>query len=214
MIPLRDHNHTDQVPILTYTLIGVNVIIFAYMSSLPLYELEYFISQYALVPAAITQGSQWHTFITAMFLHGGWMHLLGNMWFLHIFGDNIEANLGKAAFLILYLLCGTLGSAAQIIIHTESVIPNLGASGAIAGVLGAYLVFFPRAQIDTLVPFGLMTRIITMPAIYMLGYWILFQVIFGLGSVPEAQANVGGVAYFAHIGGFVAGFGSAKFLQR
>lgn len=214
MIPLRDHNPSHETPTVTYGLIAINVLVFLYMTSLPADALNEFIYQFALIPALVWNGEQMYTYLTSMFLHGGFMHILGNMWFLYIFGDNIESHFGKVPFLLLYITCGMAGSFAQVLLHTASIVPNLGASGAIAGILGAYLVFFPHARIETLVPFGFYSRIIILPAYYMLGYWIFFQILFGISSVPSAQADIGGVAYFAHIGGFVAGYGVAKYMQH
>lgn len=214
MIPLRDHNPSHETPIITYILILLNVLVFLYMSLLPDSELNGFVYQYALIPSLVWKGEQMPSYLTSLFLHGGFLHLLGNMWFLYIFGDNIEARFGRFQFLLLYLACGIAGSFTQVLLHTSSIVPNLGASGAIAGVLGSYLVFFPNARIETLVPFGFYSQIIIIPAYYMLGYWIAFQILFGISSVPSAQANMGGVAYFAHIGGFVTGYLFSKYLQK
>lgn len=202
MLPLRDHNKTVNFPFVTIVFILLNVLGF-YLEITSL-DFENFIYAHALVPAQVnfSEPSTWFPFLTSMFMHGGWLHIISNMWFLWIFGNNVEDVLGKVKYIILYLLSGIAGSLAQFIINPESNIPMLGASGAIAGVLGSYLVMFPRHKIDTLVPFFGFLQVVSIPAMVMIGYWIILQVLSGVGSFG-AQ---GGVAYFAHIGGFVAGW--------
>lgn len=201
MIPIRDHNPSATFPIVTYCLLALNVLVFfAYFPGATQESIFQFFTAFALVPAEIMAGDSYFTFITAMFLHGSWMHLLGNMLFLYIFGDNLEDRFGRVKFLIFYLLSGIVASAAQIFSNPDSIIPNVGASGAIAGVMGAYLFLFPRAKVDVIIPQGF--TIITIPAFYMLGYWFLMQLILGTQSLGYKG---GGVAYWAHAGGFLAG---------
>ncbi len=203
MIPIRDHNPSGKTPYLTYGLIGVNVAVFVIMLSLGETGLNDFVQRYALIPADVVHGRSLETLLTAMFLHGGWMHLIGNMLFLNIFGDNLEDRFGRLRFLGFYLLAGLAGSALQIAVDPGSTVPNLGASGAIAGVMGGYLVLFPRERIDVLWGFGFYGGIQSVPASTMLIYWIIFQFISGFGSLGIAG---GGVAYFAHLGGFACGY--------
>lgn len=210
MIPIKTENYSDDAPIVNYMLIAVNVVIFLYMTTLITPQLYIFFDQYSLIPALVTQGQNLKTFITAMFLHGDWMHLIGNMWFLHIFGNNVEAHFGKVKYILFYVICGVLGSAAQIAIDPTSTIYNLGASGAISGVLGAYLVYFPHARVEIIVPFSMYGNRGIIPAHTMLWYWIFYQFLFGFGSLGSSG---GGVAFFAHIGGFFAGYGIARWLQ-
>jgi membrane associated rhomboid family serine protease len=190
------------MPVVTVGLIVLNVAFF-------LVELnggDAFIRQWSFIPARFGQNpaGDAHTIITAMFMHGGWLHLGGNMLYLWIFGDNVEDEFGPIKFLIFYLACGIAATLAQYLVFPNSRIPNVGASGAIAGVLGGYLLLFPQARVNVLL-FG---RIVAMPAIAVLGLWIVLQVFSGVGSVAAtAQTEeTGGVAYMAHIGGFVAGF--------
>lgn len=202
MIPIRDHTPSGRIPFVTYGLIGVNVAVFMFMLFLGQPRLDDFIARFALIPSDIVHGKHLLTLLTAMFLHGGWMHLIGNMLFLNIFGDNVEDRYGHVRFLFFYLLAGLAGSALQILASPHSTTPNLGASGAIAGIMGAYLVLFPRERIDVLWSFGFF-GVSTVPASAMLIYWILFQFIAGAGSFASLA---GGVAYFAHIGGFAFGY--------
>lgn len=201
MIPIRDHNPSGKTPFVTYGLILANVAIFGYMLLLGS-EADAFVDRYALIPNEVIHGRDLMTLLTAMFLHGGFGHIIGNLLFLNIFGDNLEEHFGHLRFLIFYLGAGLAGSALQIAIDPSSTIPNLGASGAIAGVMGGYLVLFPHARVDILWSFGFF-GVSTVPASAMLVYWILFQFLFGFGSLGVGQ---GGVAYFAHIGGFAFGY--------
>jgi len=208
MIPLRDHNPSGRTPYVTYGLIAVNVAVFAYMLIIG-DQADAFVGRFAFVPAEIVSGKNLETLVTAMFLHGGFLHIIGNMLFLNIFGDNLEDRFGHLRFLGFYLLAGLAGSALQIAIDPGSTIPNLGASGAIAGVMGGYLVLFPRERIDVLWSFGFI-GVSTVPASAMLVYWILFQFISGFGSLG---VEGGGVAYFAHIGGFLFGLATTKLIR-
>ncbi len=200
LFPIGDDNSTRRsLPLVTYGLIALNVIIFL----IEINSGEPFIRRWAVVPSRLTAdpAGNFMTVFTAMFMHGGWMHLLGNMLYLWIFGDNVEDRLGQAKFLIFYLVCGIAATFAQVAFNPNSSIPNLGASGAIAGVLAAYLVLFPRGQVRVLVGRG----IANMPALAVIGLWIVLQFVNGVGSIAHT-AETGGVAYMAHIGGFVAGF--------
>lgn len=207
MFPIRDHNHSNKFPFFTVFIILANAYFFFLELTSP--DLEQFITNYALVPASIelTNPFSWWPFISSMFLHGGWLHIISNMWFLWIFGDNIEASLGHLRFLFFYLITGLAAGLAQYAIAPTSMIPVLGASGAIAGVLGGYLVLFPHAKIETLVTtFGAFMQTINLPAQFMLGYWFVVQLFSGVGSVAIGVHNQGGVAFFAHAGGFIAGW--------
>ena len=199
MFPIGDDNSTGRtVPVVTYALIALNVLFFF----LELNGGEAFIEQWSVVPRRLTQnpGGDFITVFTSMFMHGGWLHLAGNMLYLWIFGDNVEDRFGHAKFTLFYLLCGIAATVAQVAVSMGSNIPNLGASGAIAGVLGAYLILFPRGQVRVLMGRG----VVPMPALVVIGMWIVLQFINGIGSITQSS-ETGGVAYMAHIGGFVAG---------
>jgi membrane associated rhomboid family serine protease len=206
MIPIRDANPTQRTPVVTISLIVINSLIYIYEWTLSGSEAQMmaFFDQWAIIPSQLTTNfaPEAITLLSAMFLHGSWLHLGGNMLYLWIFGDNIEDRMGKARYIIFYLLGGLVASAAQIIIDPNSVIPNVGASGAIAGVLGGYLILYPKARILTLV-IRFMTQV---PAFVVLGFWFVLQLFQGVGSLGVmTDAQQGGVAFFAHIGGFVAG---------
>ncbi len=200
MFPIGDDNNTRRgVPLVTYALIVLNVLFF-------LVELnggEPFILQWAFVPSRFLANpvGDLLTLFTSMFMHGGWVHLGGNMLYLWIFGDNVEDRLGHGKYLVFYLLCGLAATFAQLAFSLGSNIPNLGASGAIAGVLGAYLVMFPQGRVRVLQG----QRVIPMPALIVIGFWFVLQLFSGIGSIANI-ADTGGVAYMAHIGGFIAGF--------
>jgi membrane associated rhomboid family serine protease len=203
MFPIGDDNsQRHTTPVVTVTLIVINVAVFM----LELAAGEPFIRQWAFIPSEFAENPVASTvkIFTAMFMHGGWMHLFGNMLFLWIFGDNVEDRLGHAKFLIFYLLAGIAATLAQFAIAPGSSVPNVGASGAIAGVLGAYILMFPQSRVNVL----LGRQVVAMPAVFVLGMWIVLQLISGVGTIAytDESANVGGVAYMAHIGGFVAGF--------
>jgi membrane associated rhomboid family serine protease len=204
MFPIRDHNPSNRTPFVTWALILTNVVVFlGYYPDLARSDalLSAFFDDWALVPAEVLAGYDTHTVFTSMFLHGGWMHLIGNMVFLWIFGDNMEDLLGHLGFLGFYIVSGLGAAAGQILAGPASVVPMVGASGAIAGVMGGYLLFFPRARIDVLVIIVFLIKIFTIPAWLMLGLWFGLQLVSGL-SMDVAG---GGVAYWAHAGGFVAG---------
>ena len=214
MIPIRDHNPSGKLPFVTYSLIAVNIIVFFFTFTLPNGELRSFINNYAVVPNLIIQGQNLYTLLTSLFLHGGLAHLFGNMLFLHIFGDNLEDRLGHFKYLLFYLITGLGASGLQILINTGSTIPSLGASGAIAGVMGGYLVLYPRREIEILIPFGFVLRTATVPAYFMLFYWFIFELISGFGSLAYMNQSTGGIAYFAHVGGFATGWLLIKLLSK
>jgi membrane associated rhomboid family serine protease len=203
MFPIRDHNPSGRTPYVTYALIALNVVIFLGYWTLFTDEraLQHFFDDYAMIPARVTQTGAWSGLVTSMFLHGGLLHLGGNMLFLWIFGDNLEDRMGHLPYLAFYLACGIAAGLTHVLGGPLSEVPTVGASGAIAGVMGGYLLLFPRARVDILLIFIIFFRIITIPAALMLALWFAIQVFAGLGSDPDQ----GGVAYWAHAGGFVAG---------
>jgi membrane associated rhomboid family serine protease len=201
MIPLRDTERSFSKPYVVMALIAINAVLFLYEVFLPPEALERFFYTWAMVPDRFAL----HTLATSMFLHGGWLHVIGNMWFLWIFGDNVEDILGHRQFLAFYLLCGLLGGVVHLVTNLSSPVPTLGASGAIAGVMGAYMAKFPRSRILTLVPIFIFITTIEIPAPFLLAYWLLIQVVSG-GFAIGQSAMSGGTAWFAHIGGFIAGF--------
>ena len=197
MFPLRDTQPSNSKPLVTVLLIVINVLVFLFEFSLEPYSRNEFIAAYGMVPDHF----DFVSLFTSMFLHGGWMHVLGNMWFLWIFGDNIEDHLGHFKYLTFYLISGLIASLAQIVLNPFSGVPNVGASGAIAGVLGAYFVLYPRARLLTW--FGL--GFFYLPAWVMLGFWFVYQFLSGAASAVAYSGQTGGVAFWAHVGGFVAG---------
>ncbi|RME48951.1 MAG: rhomboid family intramembrane serine protease [Chloroflexi bacterium] len=213
MIPLRDINPTYRFPAVTVTIIGLNVAV--YLIELLFQftgQLDNFFLSYAVIPYELTRGVDlpppslhpaFLTIFTAMFMHGGFLHIAGNMLYLWIFGNNVEDDMGHLRFLVFYLICGIAATMAQVLVNPASTVPNIGASGAIAGVLAAYLIMHPRAQVETLLFLGYFIRIIRLPAIIVLGFWIVIQLFQGVLSLGVPQS--GGVAWFAHIGGFIAG---------
>jgi membrane associated rhomboid family serine protease len=207
MFPLRDDVPSRRLPVVVWALVCVNALVFLHEAQLSPAALEQFINRYALVPARLTApggpAEYWPTLFTHMFLHGGWMHIVGNMWFLGIFGDNVEDRFGRVKFLLLYLAGGLAAAALQIYVDPHSKVPSLGASGAIAAVLGAYLVLYPTAKVTTFVPIFLVW-LVSIPAVVWLGLWFLQQYLSGLGSLT-GQAATSGVAYWAHVGGFLFG---------
>ena len=201
MIPLRDSLPSGSIPVVTLILIAVNVLVFLQQLALSPEEMHFFFAHYGVVPAHL----QLSDLFTSMFLHGGFMHLIGNMWFLWIYGDNVEDVLGRAKFLLLYLASGLTGSLLQIAADPTSTIPNIGASGAIAGVMGAYLLKFPHARVLTLIPLFVFFFTRELPAFIILIYWFVLQFFSGVGSMAESSTATGGVAFFAHVGGFLMG---------
>ncbi len=213
MIPIADSEKSRRFPFLNILFIAVNVVVF-YLQLTALNP-EAFIYQYALVPSEIdfSNISTIYPFITSMFLHGGLLHIGSNMLFLWVFGDNVEGHMPPFMYLFLYLGAGIVGSLAQYVMNPESSIPMLGASGAVAGALGAYFTLFPRHKIKTLLILPIFFTIVEISAVFMIGYWIVLQIISGVGSFG-ASPDQGGVAYFAHIGGFVFGYLFAKVFGR
>ena len=211
MIPLRDTIPSQAPPVATLTLIAVNVLIFFYELQLGP-RMEQFLLHYGFVPAVYFHTSHeqpWNLparfvpMFSSMFLHGGWLHLIGNMWTLWIFGDNVEDRLGKGRFLLYYVVCGLVAAYVHYLTGPRSGIPVVGASGAIAGVMGGYFVLFPRARIVTILPIFIFIQIVTLPAIVFLAFWFFVQLLNGM--VAAAASFGGGVAWWAHVGGFLAG---------
>lgn len=211
IFPIGDQNVVGGFkPWFSYGFILLNVLVFLYQWNLSGSEIESFYYEYGSVPTTILEGDNWKSIITSMFLHGGWMHLAGNMMFLWVFADNIEAVIGNFHFLGFYFLGGIAASLVHIFFNMSSPVPAVGASGAIAAVLGAYLVMFPKSHIKTLVFF----YFISIPALVFLGIWIIQQLINGIGSLGVASAHTGGVAWWAHIGGFAFGVIAGYFVRR
>jgi membrane associated rhomboid family serine protease len=218
MIPLRDENPSESTPVVTRLLIVVNLVLFVYELVLGP-DLRAFMMEWGFVPRRLT--AAWVagaesvlgptlTLVSSMFLHGGWAHVLGNLWYLWIFGDNVEDQLGHARFLGFYLIAGVCSALVHYATNASSALPTVGASGAIAGVLGAYLVAFPRARVITLVPLFPFFQVMALPAALVLGLWFVFQ--FFSGALSLAWTRAGGVAWWAHIGGFAFGFVAMKVL--
>lgn len=222
MFPIRDHNRSGIVPYVTVTLIVLNSMAFLYELSLGP-ALERFLLRYGLVPILV---SNFHripeigfldvakTFVTSMFLHGGWFHIIGNMWYLWIFGDNVEDRLGHGRFLAFYLACGIAAGLVHYGLNPSSKLPTIGASGAVAGVLGAYFLCFPRARVDILIFFVFFIQIVTVPAAFVLFLWFVLQLFNGAASLGAGTDVGGGVAWWAHIGGFLCGALLLRILPR
>lgn len=207
MIPIGNVHPRRRFPIVTVAIIVLNVLVFIYQFSLPQEEAVRLIMKGGMIPGEVTAGfglSEATSLLTSMFMHGSWLHVLGNMLYLWIFGDNIEETMGAGAFLLFYLTAGIAAALAQIAVYPTSTVPTVGASGAVAGVLGAYLVLFPHARVRTLIFVFRFIRLVELPAIIVLGLWFLLQVVNGLASLGM-MGTTGGVAWFAHIGGFVTG---------
>ena len=208
-IPLRDISRRPvHRPVVTISIIVINVVVFL----LELAGGEPFVQQWAVIPANIVAGQHWITILTAMFMHGGWMHIIGNMVFLWAFGPEIEDAMGPIRYLAFYLLGGFIASIAQIAAMSSSTVPNLGASGAIAAVMGAFLITYPRDKIRTLLLLGWFITVTVIPASVLIGIWFLIQLFSQVGSVVAAQSG-GGVAYMAHVGGFIFGAIAAKLFE-
>ncbi len=211
LFPIGDENRAQRLtPVVNYALIALNVLIFLYQITLPDTRanpaLTEFVFRWGAVPIEISDRQDLHALVTSQFLHGGWLHIAGNMLFLWVFGDNVEDTLGHVSYLTFYLLGGVAAALAQVFIDPESQIPLVGASGAIAAVLGAYIVLFPRGKIRTAVLIGFIPIIFLLPAWVNIGLWIVLQFVNGFASLGvRTEETGGGVAYFAHIGGFLAG---------
>ena len=214
MIPLRDANPTRRTPVVTLGLILACFVVFAWELGLQATSeasLNAFVTEWGVVPAELLEAwgagqivsQETATLVTSQFLHGGWLHLIGNMLYLWIFGNNIEDRLGRIVFLLFYLAGGVIAALAQVAVDPDSTVPLIGASGAIAATLGAYLVLFPGARITTLVFLGFFYQLINVPAVVVLGFWFFLQLLDGIGSL--GMETGAGIAFFAHIGGFVAG---------
>ena len=212
MIPLKDNNPTRRPPFVNIVLILLNIAAFIYEVSLGR-DLEGFLNRFGVVPNVLSGSAASAQFVpgvfltlfTSMFLHGGWLHLGGNMLYLWIFGDNVEDKLGHIRYLAFYIVCGLAASILHVFVDSTSIVPTVGASGAIAGVLGAYLLLFPRARVVTLIPIFVFIQVAELPALLVLGFWFVMQFFNGLMSLGYQTAGMGGVAWWAHIGGFVAG---------
>ena len=210
MLPLRDVIPSRTTPYITITLIGLNALAWLYELSLPREALPQFLQMYGVVPASFTVPS----LLTSMFLHGSWSHIIGNMWYLWIFGDNVEDRLGHGRFVVFYLLCGIAAAFGQIAVDPGSTLPTIGASGAIAGVMGAYFGLYPRSRVLTLIPLIIFWEIVELPAIVLLGFWFLMQ-LFSAGAIAvTASIGAGGVAFAAHVAGFVVGMGGVFVFRK
>jgi len=222
VFPLRDENPTLHASIATFALIGLNAAAWIFLQGLGSEPaLSVSVCRLGAIPGALLGtappgtavslgphlscaigGENWLTVLTSMFLHGGWFHIVGNLWFLSVFGDNVEDSMGPVRFALFYLLCGIAATLTHVFANPDSAVPVVGASGAIGGVMGAYAVLFPRAPVHMLVVLGFFFTRVVVPAYLMLGYWFLLQLI---GGIPALQGMGGGVAFWAHVGGFVAG---------
>jgi membrane associated rhomboid family serine protease len=215
MIPVRDEIPTRETPVVNYLLIATNVLVFVWMSLMPDAELEAFVNKYAMTPSHFAHGvtiAAVITIFTSMFMHAGLAHIGGNMLYLWIFGDNVEDRIGHGRYLLFYLAGGVAADLTHLATNWASTLPTVGASGAIAAVLGAYLFFFPGSQIATFIPLplGIFYKLTMLPAAVVLGFWFIFQLFDGVAAL--GGADVGGVAVWAHIGGFVAGMLMARLL--
>lgn len=201
MFPLRSSERVYARTMVVPMLIAINVLVFLYQASMGLGALNQFVTQWGVIPDQL----RIETLVTSTFLHGGFLHLAGNMWFLWVFGRNVEDSAGRNRFLLLYLICGVVGGAIHVMANPYSRVPTVGASGAIAGVMGAYLIRYPKSQIDTLVVLIIFITRMAIPAPFFLIYWFIIQFFSGVGSLTEVDYRGGGTAWFAHVGGFVAG---------
>ena len=234
MIPYRDENPTLKVPVVTYAIVALNVLVWVLVEGAGLgYPLARSVCELGLIPAELTgravagtavpmgpglvceltAGRGYFHVISSMFLHGSWMHIIGNMWFFWIFGNNIEDSMGHLRFAGFYLMCGIAAALAQVAMDPSSPIPVVGASGAISGVMGAYLILYPRVRVYTLVFLGFFLTTVALPAWAMLGYWIVLQLLSAVPALAGAQAEAG-VAFWAHIGGFIVGAAAIKLFAR
>ena len=223
MFPIKDENPTILTPVVTVGIIVVNVVVWLLVQQMGTEPgLSQSVCQLGLIPGEflhrlpagtqlpmgpdvtceLSGGATWYTPLTSMFMHGGWLHLIGNMWFLWVFGNNIEDSMGHFRFLIFYLLCGLLAAGTQVAVQPSSAIPMVGASGAISAVMGAYIVLYPRVKVHMLIFLGIFVTTVQVPAVWMLGYWFFLQIV---GGIPALASESGGVAFWAHAGGFIAG---------
>lgn len=218
MIPLQDANQARSFPFFNWVILILNVLFFLFQLCMPEGELNAFIETNGFVPGRFAQQfgfGEIMTIFSSMFMHAGWMHLISNMWALHIFGDNVEDKMGHANYLLFYLLCGIAAALTDFMVHPGSMAPTIGASGALAGVLGAYLLLFPSAKIITLIPIIIIPFFVELPAIVFLGFWFLSQFFTGLGSLDNSNvAADASIAWWAHIGGFIAGMILVKVFEK
>ena len=221
LLPLKDDIPSRRFPFVTYSIIAVNIVVFMFEATMGKEQLQAFFELVAVIPAEYTAFLRGEPVpllkllaapFASMFLHGGWMHLFGNMWFLYLFGDNVEDAMGHSRFLLFYLLTGLAATVAHIFVNPLSSIPIVGASGAISGVVGAYFLMFPTARVLTLVPIFFFVDIVLLPAVVFIGMWFLFQ--FWSGLLSLAVPHLGGVAWWAHIGGFIAGLILAPIMRE
>jgi len=234
VIPYRDENPTLRTPVVTYAIVALNVLVWVFVQGAGLgYPLAKSVCELGLIPAEVTgravagmavpmgqglaceldAGRGYFHVVSSMFLHGSWMHIIGNMWFFWIFGNNIEDSMGHLRFAVFYLMCGTTAAVAQVAMDPSSPVPVVGASGAISGVMGAYLILYPRVRVYTLVFLGFFLTTVALPAWAMLGYWIVLQLLSAVPALAGAQAEAG-VAFWAHIGGFIVGAAAIKLFAR
>jgi membrane associated rhomboid family serine protease len=210
VIPLRDVIPSRTTPFVTIGIIAVNALAFLFELSLAAPARQVLFREYGIVPAALV----WPTLLSSMFLHGGWLHVIGNMWFLWIFGDNVEDRLGHGRYLAFYLLAGMVAGMAQALVSPDSYVPTIGASGAIAGVMGAYFVLYPFSRVLTLVWLFVFVDIVEIPAVFFLGFWFLMQLFSGVGSVAQTAGSHGGIAFWAHVAGFLFGVAAVFVFRR
>lgn len=214
MFPIKDSHPTEKTPIVNYLIIGINILAFLIQLTAP--DLMGFVFEYGFIPARFSffHPASYLPILTSIFLHGGIFHIISNMWFLHIFGDNVEDELGHVGYFIFYLLAGVAATMFQYLFAQESQIPMIGASGAVSGVAGAYFVWFNRSKIRTLITAFYIIDVVELPSWIFLGYWFIIQLFSGLGSLVAFDINRGGVAWFAHIGGFLFGYLIANSLVK
>lgn len=207
MLPIKDTIRSRSVPLVNWLIIVANILVFLYQTRLSPLRLEQFINTYGLVPANLdpTNPATWMPLITHMFLHGGWLHILSNLWILFIFGDNVEDRLGSLRYLLFYFIGGIVAGLVQIYFSLDPLTPSIGASGAIAAVLGGYFSFYPRSKVITLIPIFIIPWFVELPSFLFLGFWFVSQLFQGLMSLATPSGQVGGVAWWAHIGGFIFG---------
>ena len=210
MIPLRDVVPSRTAPVITVTLILVNALVFGVELLLPAADRQYLVRQLGIVPAAVA----WPTLLTSMFLHGSWFHAIGNMWFLWLFGGNVEDRVGHARYLLFYVLCGAAVGFLQAMADPELAVPVVGASGAVAGVLGAYFALYPQSRVLTLLPLIVTIEIIEVPALYFLGLWGLVQLFSEAGSIAHSAGAHDGLAFWAHLAGFAIGLAGVFLLRQ
>lgn len=216
MFPLRDSQPSGTVPFVTYLIIAANVVVFFIELTLGDRQLDAFLKIFGLVPMLFFQQFgpyEIFTLFSCMFLHAGWMHLISNMWALFIFGDNIEDKLGHMGYLLFYLACGVCAGLTQVFMSSASSIPTIGASGAIAGVLGGYIISYPTARVLTAIPIFIIIRLIEVPAAVYLGFWFVSQFFTGFATIARDTSEEGGVAWWAHVGGFIAGVVLVKLMS-